>query len=214
MKRHKAHNKHPENQEDISTQFFFVLNGFARCFSSGGPPSEVRIGSSVGFVQFLGDQSVAYNDGRQVAPENHLTHIIYHFVPKQSCLCLQVAARETWRRRGFTCKDHVGQAQEKQDDPNGRRQKFPARQSGRVSASEGIEGLSAAIDADEAEEEDADVHCEVKQHRGNSAHKYPQADGCQVGVWQYLEEKKKYFNLNPTIKSKRSNKKALLIMKS
>ena len=79
-------------------------------------------------------------------------------------------------------QDHIGQTEKQLEGPDGSGEELPTGQPGCVRPPEGLEGLSAAVDADEAEEEDADVHGEVEEHRGNSTHEYAQASGCHVGV--------------------------------
>lgn len=91
--------------------------------------------------------------------------------------------------RRFLRQDHIGQAEKQEKGPDGSRQEFATDQPSRIGPAEGPEGLSAAVDADEAEEEDADVHGEVEEHGGNSAHKHTQPCGGHVGVGQHLQKK-------------------------
>lgn len=168
MKGHKAHEEHGENQEDVCIHFPFGLVGLPNCRPTlrptYGPSSAVGLGAGVRSVQLLGDQSVAHNHSHQVAPENNLTDVIYHLVPVQPSLCLQVTALEIRRSRGLTGEDHIGRAENQQDGPDDSREEFATGQSGCVGPPKGLEGLPAAVDADEAEEEDADVHGEVEEH--------------------------------------------------
>lgn len=193
VKRHKAHKEHSQDEEHICIHFSFSL---LRCADSCPawrstycPSSAVGLGARIGFVQLFGDKSVACYHCRQVSPENDLTDVIDHLVPKKPSLRLEVAALEVLRGRRFRRQDHVGQAEEQQESPDGPWEELPTGQSSCVGPSKGLERLPTAVDADEAKEEDADIHGEVEEHRGNSTDKYTQASGCHVGVCQHLEKK-------------------------
>ncbi len=61
------------------------------------------------------------------------------------------------------------------------------QQASTAGAHKGPHGLSAAVDADQAEEEDADVHGEVEEHRRHPADKHTLAVRCQVCIGDDLE---------------------------
>lgn len=143
----------------------------------------MRAHAGVGSVQLFSDKSVAHDHRHQVSPENNLADVIDHLVPVEAGLCFQVAALEIAWSRSFFRKDHVGQAEKQKEGPDCSWQEFTTGQARRIGPPKGFEGLSAAVDADEAKEEDADVHGEVEEHGGNSAHEYTQACGSHVGVW-------------------------------
>ena len=183
MKRHEADKEHRQNQEHVGAHLPFRLAGVPNCSAARcSTRADAGLGAGVGSVQLFGDQRVAHDHRHQVAPENNLTDVIHHLVPVEPCLCFQVAALDLWGGRGFACQDHVGQAQKQQEGPDGSREELATGQPGRIRPPEGLDGLPAAVDADEAEEEDADVHGEVEEHRGDPAHEYAQPGGGHVGV--------------------------------
>lgn len=187
MERDEAHKEHGQNQEHICTHLSFGLLRLSRRCSAwrpaSTPHSAVGAHAGVGSVQLFSDESVAHNHRHQVSPENNLADVIDDLVPGEPGLCFQVAALEIGWSRSFFRKDHVGQAEEQKEGPDCPGQELTTGQARRIGAPKRFEGLPAAVNADEAKEEDADVHGEVEEHGGNPAHEYTQACGSHVGVW-------------------------------
>lgn len=175
VERDEADEEHGQHQEDVGAHFLF---GLLR------PPSRHRTGACasarVGLVQLPGDESVAHDHGHQVPPEDDLADVVDHLVPPEPVDRLQVAALEVVPLGLLPRQDHVRQAEEQEEGPDGPRQEFATGQPSRVGPAEGPQRLPAAVDADEAEEEDADVHGEVEEHGGNSTHEYAQLCGGHV----------------------------------
>lgn len=190
VERDEADEEHGQHQEDVGAHFLFGLFRPSSC-RAAGLPAGVRASASVGLVQLLGDESVTYDYGHQVPPEDDLADVVDHLVPLEPAVRLQVAALEIvplWLLLG---QDHVGQAEKQEEGPDGPRKEFATSQPSRVGPTERRQGLPAAVDANEAKEKDADVHGEVEEHGGNSAHEDTQSRGGHVGVGQHLRKKVK-----------------------
>lgn len=103
-------------------------------------------------------------------------------MPGQSCLRLQVTALEIWRLWSFTRQDHIRHREAQQAGPDGSGEELPTGQPGGVRPPKRLEGFPASVNADEAKEEDADIHGEIEENRGDPTHKYTQPSGRHVGV--------------------------------
>lgn len=193
MKGHEADEEHRQDQEHVGAHRSSGLLRTPGCGSvlgpTAGPWADAGLCSGVRPVQLFGDEGVTDDHGHQVTPEDNLAHVIDQLMPAQAGDRLQVTAFEIWGGWNVAGEDHVGQAQAQQEDPDGCWQKLPPGQPGWVGPFEGLQGLPAAVDADEAEEEDADVHGEVEEHRGDPTHKDTQGGGSHIGIRQNLQKR-------------------------
>ncbi len=175
------------NKEDRQHQEHIGLNALFLRGVRSWPCLVLSLCAGVRLVKLFRDERVAYYHSHEVPPKDHLAHMIDQLVPLQSHLCLEVTAFKAARSVGPARQDYVGQRKSQERRPYEAREELSVQQASRAGAHKGPYGLSAAVDADQAKEEDADVHGEVEEHRRHAADEHALAVRCQVCIGDDLE---------------------------
>lgn len=144
----------------------------------------------MGLKDFPRDGSVEHDEQEKHNPEDAHKDVVGRFVPLASQFIFEVHTLDARDLPGaLVGQDDVGNGEQQQQQPHHHRQDFAGIHRLDEGGRKRLHDFVIPVEADEPEEDNADVHADVEEHGGAPAHEDAQLPGPQARVAENLEGK-------------------------